>query len=137
MAGIRGKNTNPEVILRKALHGRGFRYRLNVKGMPGKPDMVFPGRRAVLFAHGCFWHRHDCHLFKWPSSRKQFWQEKLNANAERDLRNIEALKGADWRVGIVWECAIRGKHRQPFEDVIDACADWLAGDANWLEVRGD
>ena len=99
--------------------------------------MVFPGRRAVLFANGCFWHRHDCHLFKWPTSRKDFWEKKLNANAERDQKNIDNLKASNWRVGIVWECALKGKYRKQFEDVINLCADWLDSDSAWLEVRGN
>src|SRR3954470_16295918 len=77
MAGIRGTNTAPEMILRRALHAEGFRYRLHDRRLPGKPDMVFPRHHAVIFAHGCFWHGHDCHLFKWPSTRPEFWQTKI------------------------------------------------------------
>lgn len=137
MSGIRGRNTRPEILLRKALHRRGYRYRLNVCGLPGKPDMVFAGRQAVLFANGCFWHRHDCHLFKWPGTRQAFWEQKLNANAARDARNLEQLAKTGWRVGIVWECALRGRHSQRFEDVIDQCSDWLESDRTGLEVRGN
>lgn len=77
MSGIQGKNTKPELTIRKGLHALGFRYRLHGKTLPGKPDLVFPKYKAVIFIHGCFWHAHHCHLFKWPSTRVDFWQEKI------------------------------------------------------------
>src|SRR5690606_16975078 len=88
MSGIRGKNTRPELILRSALHRKGFRFRLHRKDLPGRPDMIFPQYRAVLFVHGCFWHGHNCHLFKWPSTREEFWREKIAGNIKRDKRQI-------------------------------------------------
>lgn len=107
MAGIKGKNTTPELFLRQALHAQGFRYRLGGCGLPGKPDLVFPGRRVVIFVHGCFWHRHDCKYFKWPGTNTQFWRDKLDGNAERDLRVKCELKKLGWKVLTVWECEIR------------------------------
>jgi len=136
MAGIRGRDTKPEVLIRKALHARGFRYRLNVRKLPGTPDLVFPGLRAVIFAHGCFWHKHDCHLFKWPSTRPEFWRNKINGNVERDRTALESLESLGWRTGIVWECAIKGKTRLPFDSVIDHCCEWLSSDDPHLEVAG-
>lgn len=107
MAGIKGKNTTPELFLRRALHTQGFRYRLGGCGLPGKPDLVFPGRRVVIFVHGCFWHCHDCKYFKWPGTNTQFWRDKLEGNAERDLRVKRELKKLGWKVLTVWECEIR------------------------------
>src|SRR5690606_25791969 len=103
MAGIRSTDTKPELMLRKGLHALGWRYRLHARGLPGKPDLVFPARRAVIFANGCFWHGHDCHLFKWPRSREEFWRAKIAGNIVRDLRNRDQLVAAGWRVADVWE----------------------------------
>jgi DNA mismatch endonuclease (patch repair protein) len=107
MAGIKAKNTKPELFLRHALHAQGLRYRLGGCGLPGKPDLVFPGRRVVIFVHGCFWHRHECKHFKWPSSNTQFWHDKLNGNAERDDRVQKELQKRGWTVLIVWECELK------------------------------
>jgi DNA mismatch endonuclease, patch repair protein len=106
MSGIRGKNTKPELVLRKLLHSQGFRFILHAK-LAGRPDLVLPKWNAVIFVHGCFWHRHECRIFKWPSTRPAFWREKLNGNAKRDKENVARLLGAGWRVGIVWECSLR------------------------------
>ncbi|WP_179381740.1 very short patch repair endonuclease [Jannaschia marina] len=137
MAGIRGKNTKPELAIRSALHRRGFRFRLHRKDLPGKPDLVFTSYNAVLFVHGCFWHAHDCHLFRWPKSREDFWREKISRNIERDWQQREALAEAGWRIGTVWECALKGKTRLPFDSVVDQCAIWLKSDIKTLEVSGD
>lgn len=137
MSGIRGKNTKPEMILRRGLHALGFRYRLHDKTLPGKPDMVFPGRKAVLFANGCFWHGHDCHLFKWPSSRIEFWQTKIFRNREIDDAAADALIKLGWRVGTIWECALKGRTRLPLEDVLGQCTAWLRSDAESLTIRGN
>lgn len=108
MAGIRGANTQPEVRLRKALHRRGLRFRLHRAGLPGRPDIVFPGRMAAVMVHGCFWHRHPgCRFATVPATRPEFWQEKFRANVERDARNVAALRKLGWRVRVVWECDIR------------------------------
>ncbi len=136
MAGIRGANTKPELILRKGLHAQGFRFRLHDRALPGKPDIVFPRYRAVIFAHGCFWHGHDCHLFKWPSTRPEFWQQKIGRNREVDARSEAALADAGWRRAIVWECALKGRTKLPLEEVIAKCAGWLRSDELTLEIRG-
>ncbi len=137
MAGIRGTNTKPELLLRKGLHARGFRFRLHDPALPGKPDIVLPRYRAVIFAHGCFWHGHDCHLFKWPSTRPEFWQTKIGRNRAVDARTDAALAKAGWREGIVWECALKGRTRLQLEEVISACADWLGSDRQRIEIRGE
>lgn len=107
MAGIRSKNTRPEVFLRHALHAAGFRYRLNGAELPGKPDLVFPSRKTVVFIHGCFWHVHPCEYFRWPKTNKEFWSAKLTANARRDVHVTEQLERLGWRVLVVWECELR------------------------------
>jgi len=136
MAGIRGTNTKPELLLRKGLHAQGFRFRLHDAALPGKPDIVLPRYRAVILAHGCFWHGHDCHLFKWPSTRPEFWRTKIGRNREVDARTDAALAEAGWREGIVWECALKGRTRLPLEEVISGCADWLRSDRQRIEIRG-
>lgn len=135
MSGIWGKNTRPELLIRKALHARGFRYRLHCD-LPGKPDICLPKHRAVIFIHGCFWHGHGCHLFKWPSTRPEFWRAKIERNREVDGVAEERLSEAGWRVAVIWECALKGRERLPLEDVISTCADWLNSDQTRLELRG-
>lgn len=136
MSGIRGKNTRPELLLRRALHARGLRYRLHQRGLAGKPDLVFRKWRAALFVHGCFWHGHDCSLYKVPGTRPEFWREKIESNRARDSRAEARLRETGWRVGVVWECALRGKGRQPPEQVAARVADWLDSQRDALEIRG-
>ncbi|HEV2155805.1 very short patch repair endonuclease [Bradyrhizobium sp.] len=136
MAGIRGAHTNPEMLLRRGLFAKGFRYRLHAKGLPGKPDMVFPRYNAVLFAHGCFWHGHDCNLFKIPSTRPEFWKAKIARNREVDARNEAALREAGWRCGVVWECALKGRTRLSYPAVVSQCSSWLRSRKDCLEIRG-
>jgi DNA mismatch endonuclease (patch repair protein) len=105
MSLIRDKDSTPEMKLRRLIHGMGFRYRLHVKALPGKPDLVFPSRRSVIFMHGCFWHRHEgCKLARLPKSKLDFWKPKLEANKERDLLHQRQLGDLGWRVLVVWEC---------------------------------
>jgi DNA mismatch endonuclease (patch repair protein) len=106
MGSVRQRNTGPEVVIRKALHRLGFRYRLNDKKLPGSPDIVLSKYRTVVFVHGCFWHRHGCNKTTTPSTRKKFWEAKFNANINRDAQNIKSLKKNGWRVMVVWECEI-------------------------------
>jgi DNA mismatch endonuclease (patch repair protein) len=119
MSRIRGKNTKIELLLRKALHARGLRYRLHRKDLSGRPDLVFPGRKVAVFVHGCFWHGHDCPLFKMPATRREFWAGKIARNRERDSRSVASLQAAGWRVLVIWECALRGPDRQPVQSVAD------------------
>ena len=108
MALVRGRDTKPEMRVRKSLHAAGLRYRLHVRELPGKPDLVFPSRRVAVFVNGCFWHRHlGCRAARLPKSRLDFWGPKLAGNVERDERNRAALEEAGWCVMVIWECETR------------------------------
>jgi DNA mismatch endonuclease (patch repair protein) len=108
MASISGKNIKPELIVRKLLYSLGYRYRLHYSNLPGKPDLVYPDKRKVIFIHGCFWHRHDCKKGNSrPSKNSEFWQKKLADNASRDNRNISELKKLGWEILVFWECQIK------------------------------
>jgi DNA mismatch endonuclease, patch repair protein len=108
MSRVRGRDTKPELIVRKALHARGYRYRLHDKRLPGRPDIVFPARRKAVLVNGCFWHMHEgCALARMPKSRLDFWRGKLEANRARDVIKLEQLRELGWDVEIVWECQIR------------------------------
>ncbi|HLN24331.1 MAG TPA: very short patch repair endonuclease [Patescibacteria group bacterium] len=125
MSRIRSKDTQPEMRVRRALWAAGLRYRLHDKRLPGHPDLVFPGRRSVVFVHGCFWHGHGCHLFKWPSSREEFWRAKIAGTIERDRVAMERLRATGWRVAVVWECALKGRGHLSDEAVAAALDDFL------------
>ncbi len=127
MSRIRGKDTKPEMLMRRGLHGRGLRYRLHGKSIPGKPDIVFPKYRTVVFVHGCFWHGHGCSLFKWPKTRAAFWKNKINRNMERDREALSALKADGWRVLVVWECALKGRQRRDLAEVLDGAEAFIRG----------
>lgn len=111
MAAVKSFNTEPEIYIRKTLFSMGFRYRLNQKNLPGKPDIVLAKYKTVIFIHGCFWHKHTCALASTPKTNVEFWINKLNSNAIRDQKNIQSLLNLGWRVIIVWQCSIKGKHR--------------------------
>lgn len=133
MSGIRGKDTKPEMLLRRALHRRGFRYRLHDNRLPGRPDLVFPGRKAVVLVHGCFWHAHEgCPYFKVPGTRRDFWLAKFRANEERDRRDLDRLLGLGWRVATVWECATR----VDYLETVDRVAEFLNSDDDQVELEG-
>lgn len=134
MAGIGPANTRPEMMLRRGLHALGYRYRLNDRKLPGRPDLVFPGRHAVILVHGCFWHGHDCHLFRWPGTRPEFWRTKIGGNIARDVRVREQLLATGWRVADVWECTLRGRERWPLEDVLSRCTSFLNGHEPYTSV---
>ena len=136
MSNIRGKNTKIELAIRSELHNRGFRFRLHDKRIPGKPDIVFPKFKAVVFVHGCFWHGHNCHLFKWPKTREEFWREKIEKNRLRDTRTMQSVVETNWRCMIVWECAIKGRLRLPLARVADEVSEWLLSDVKTAEIRG-
>lgn len=136
MSGIRGQNTRPELMVRKGLYALGFRYRLHSTGLPGKPDIVLKKYRAAIFVNGCFWHGHDCHLFRMPSTRPDFWRQKIERNMERDREVKDALRQQGWRQMIVWECALKGKTRLDLDQVIRRISEWLKGDVRYAEIRG-
>ncbi len=122
MSGIRGKNTKPEMLLRRGLHRAGFRFRLHRKSLPGSPDIVLPRWKAVIFVNGCFWHRHEnCRFATTPATRTEFWSAKFEANVARDKRNIDALLAAEWRVAVAWECSIRNSP----EEFAEKIGRWL------------
>ena len=134
MAGIRGKETQPERVLRRALHALGVRYRLHDKRLPGRPDLVFPKYRAVCLVHGCFWHRHEgCRYATSPATRPEFWQRKFAENVARDKRNEQELRAAGWRVATVWECALK---KEPAAQVAGRLESWLRGDTTTFEAAG-
>ncbi|MGP1275832.1 MAG: very short patch repair endonuclease [Caulobacterales bacterium] len=137
MAGIKGKDTKPELLVRRALHARGYRFRLHRKDLPGKPDIVLPKYRVAIFVHGCFWHGHDCHLFKWPKTREQFWREKIGRNQERDAEARKALVTEGWRVLVIWECALKGAFRVPGDKISSTFKNWLEYGPALKEIRGN
>lgn len=125
MAGIQGKNTKPELIVRQMLFASGYRFRLHRRELPGEPDIVVPGRKVAVFVHGCFWHMHqECRFAKMPATRPEFWKAKLEANVARDRRAVEKLQALGWRVLCVWECATRDA---------EAAAGLQAAMASWIE----
>jgi DNA mismatch endonuclease (patch repair protein) len=133
MSGIRGKDTKPEMALRRALHARGFRYRLHGKCVPGRPDLILAKHRAVIFVHGCFWHRHEgCRFATTPATRPEFWAEKFTANVRRDRAACDALVADGWRVATIWECALRKP--QSVEQTIAAIEQWLLSEIRQLEM---
>lgn len=137
MRAIRHRDTRPELLIRKSLFARGFRYRLNVPNLPGKPDLVFPRYHAVILIHGCFWHGHPCYLFKLPGTRPAFWQQKIDSNKLRDIIVQDKLRAAGWRVAIVWECALKGRHKTALSLITDQLSSWLSDSwTPFLEIAG-
>lgn len=137
MSRIKGKDTKPEMLIRRGLHARGLRYRLHDRSLPGRPDLVFPKYRTAVFIHGCFWHAHGCALSKLPATRQDFWQTKLAANAARDRKAVDALQTAGWRVLVIWECALRGSGRLPEDGVLDGAAHFVRNGARAvLDIAG-
>lgn len=134
MSRIRSVNTRPELAVRKALHARGFRFRLQRRDLPGKPDIVLPKYRAVVFVHGCFWHQHPgCRLASWPKSRPEYWAPKLGRNVERDAAAAKALEALGWRYFVIWECDTRSPAQfasqlDELERALKAIQPWRARD---------
>jgi DNA mismatch endonuclease (patch repair protein) len=138
MSGIRGKNTKPEIITRKILHGAGYRFRLHRKDLPGKPDIVLPRYKVAIFVNGCFWHGHEnCHLFRLPKSNTEFWEEKIGGNIRRDRVKQAGIIGAGWRVLVIWECALRGKFAYPADALLERVDRFIeAGDTALEGISG-
>lgn len=125
MAAIRGGNTKPEIWLRRRLHRLGYRYRVGDKRFPGRPDIVLPKYKKVVFVQGCYWHRHDCPMFVLPKTRTEFWEAKLGGNRVRDQRVRRQLLISGWLSLVVWECAIRGRLRLPEAQLLNLVTNWL------------
>lgn len=137
MAKIRSRDTTPELQIRRLLHAAGLRFRLHRRDLPGTPDIVLPKYKAVVDVRGCYWHAHDCHLFRQPAQNAEFWKRKLTDNLERDLRNDDALAGLGWRQLIVWECALKGRSRLEPQQLRSDVLNWLNIGSARAEIRGD
>lgn len=134
MSGIRSKDTQPEVLVRRALFAAGFRFRLHRRDLPGAPDVVLLGRRIAIFIHGCFWHMHEgCRFAKLPATRPDFWKAKLEGNVERDRRAVETLLAKNWRVLVVWECATKDKAATDLT-LGETLSAWINGTARFGEI---
>jgi len=135
MAGIKGKNSQPELHVRRLLFASGYRFRLHRRDLPGTPDIVMPGRRIAIFVHGCFWHlHHGCRFAKLPATRQEFWRAKLQANVQRDRCSIDELRAMGWRVLCVWECALReAKGAAEFQVRLQS---WIESDLPFGEISG-
>ncbi len=134
MASITAKDTKPEIMIRRALHRKGYRYRLHGRALPGTPDLIFRKFNAVIMVNGCFWHGHDCALFRMPATNRKFWSDKITNNKKRDQRVRAELLDLGWRVLIVWECSMKGKQRTVFDDLILTIENWLLSDQSELEL---
>lgn len=134
MAAIKGKDTRPEMIVRQGLHKAGFRYRLHAAELPGKPDLIFPKYKAVIFIQGCFWHQHQCTMFHWPKSRTEWWVKKISANRAHDEAVQDKLRELGWRVLLVWECALKGKAKYNSEQWIELVTLWLLEGSSFNEL---
>jgi DNA mismatch endonuclease (patch repair protein) len=134
MSRIRSTNTRIELEIRKRLWARGVRYRLGGFGLPGKPDLVLPHERAVVFVHGCFWHGHHCSLFRLPRTRTHFWKEKIAGNRDNDRRVQKKLSSLAWRSAIIWECALRGKSCAEVDRVVETLMQWLSGVQEQIDI---
>jgi DNA mismatch endonuclease (patch repair protein) len=137
MSRIRGRNTKPEMLLRRGLHAAGLRYRLHAPELPGRPDLLFSRCNAAIFVNGCFWHGHTCRLFRVPATRSDFWMEKIRATQKRDGRVQSALHAAGWRVLVVWECSLTGVSRKPLQDVLSECMAFIRGVEKFGELNGN
>jgi len=132
MSRIKGKNSSPELLVRRLLWRAGFRFRLHARELPGRPDIVLPRWQVAVFVHGCFWHLHkDCRYSQLPATRHDFWKNKLEANRERDLRKTSALLASGWRVAVVWECAVRADATTS----VQLLEEWIRAGGTTLEVR--
>lgn len=136
MSRIRGQDTRPEIIVRRALHAQGYRFRLHRSDLPGKPDIVLPRWGVALFVHGCFWHMHECDLFRWPATRVDFWRKKIEANADRDKKAADELLARGWKVLTIWECALKGKNRLSAESFSAALNGLIRSSAPHSELVG-
>ena len=136
MSGIRSKNTRPEMLVRNGLHAAGFRYRLHRRDLPGTPDITLPKYRGAIFVNGCFWHGHDCPLFKWPATRTAFWVGKIGGNQRRDADARVRLLESTWRRLVIWECSLRGRNKRDFDSLMQEVIEWIRSDCVDSEISG-
>lgn len=136
MAAVKGKDTRLELSLRRALHAMGYRYRLHCRSLPGTPDLYFASRRAVIHVNGCFWHGHECRLFRWPGTRRRFWRTKIGRTMRRDAENAERLRNLGLRSLTLWECALRGPGAFDLGEVAMQVSRWLEAGTGDLSIRG-
>lgn len=140
MAAVKGRNTHFEIAIRKRLFFKGFRYRIDDRKLPGRPDIVLPKHKVIIFVNGCFWHYHKCHLSRIPKSSSEWWREKLEGNRQRDVRNLEALAAAGWRVLVIWECSFRRpgvRREEEFDRISEIASEFIQSDAEYLEIYFD
>jgi len=138
MAAVKGRNTRYEIAIRKRLFSKGFRYRIDNRKLPGRPDIVLSKHKAIIFINGCFWHYHECHLSRLPKSRVEWWRDKLELNRQRDTRNLEILISDGWRVLIIWECSFRRpglRKESEFDRISKVAADFILSDTEFLEIH--
>lgn len=136
MAAIKGKDTKPELLVRRGLHARGFRFRLHSRSLPGKPDLVLHKHSTVIFVNGCFWHGHNCHQFRWPKTREHFWANKITGNILRDKKNEQELLNTGWRIAVVWECALRGTHKRESNLMLSDLSNFIVGQSAYYWAAG-
>lgn len=136
MSAIKSKNTKLELMIRKALHARGFRYRLYTSSIHGRPDIALPRYHAAIFVNGCFWHGHECHLFHMPNTRREFWTKKLSRNKQRDAQVAAQLQYDGWRQLTIWECSVRGSRSIGLDATIEQTCSWIKGGKGSKEIRG-
>lgn len=135
MAAVKSRDTKPELLIRSILHQKGFRFRLHVKDLPGKPDIVLPKYRSVILINGCFWHGHEnCRFFKIPSTRTEFWEEKIHKNKINDSKAIAKLLAENWRVCVIWQCKIR-ESKKNLTELADIVSSFITGKEKFLELR--
>ncbi|MDY4317032.1 DNA mismatch endonuclease Vsr [Pectobacterium actinidiae] len=134
MKAIRNCDTAIEVKLEKILEDLGLKFRKQVKDLPGRPDFVIDEYKKIIFTHGCFWHHHECYLFKIPATRTEFWMEKIGKNVTRDNNTHKELKNENWHIMIIWECAIKGKHRLSIQDLSERIEEWICAGSGSVEI---
>lgn len=136
MAGIKSKNTKPEILIRKILYKNGLRFSLHKHELPGNPDIFLKKHKTLIFVNGCFWHKHDCHMFTVPKSRKTFWMKKLERNFDNDIKNIKQALKEGWRIIIIWECAIKGKNKLSEDKIELKLMKFIMGNGKKITIRG-
>jgi len=136
MSHIKGKDTSPELMIRKGLHNLGYRYILHDKRLAGNPDLVFPKYNLIIEVNGCFWHAHNCHIYRLPKSNKSYWAKKIKGNVSRDKENWNALLSQGWRVLLIWECALKGKTSLEIDDVLGKAENFIHSNIAFEEIEG-